>query len=259
MPKKAVVVGLLCSLFLCLVSCCDEEQESTTQKELLIYCGATMPGPIREIADRFEKQQDCIVKMIIGGSGTLYRSIEVNNSGDLYLPGSESYIQKAQADGWVTETQVVGYNRAALFVAKGNPLGIPAQLDSLLNMDYRTVLGAPDSGSIGRETKRILSKAGIYEQAIDHALFLTSDSKGLRQAIVDGTADLTLNWYATAFWAEGGDQMDVLRLDESIAPSHPLVMGVLKCSTNSELARKFIHLAQSPSGHESFQQHGFGE
>lgn len=256
--KSTLYKGFVLTIFFLLTGCNDLAPNLEDKKELLIFCGITMEKPIRELAGRFEKLEDCTVKIMIGGSGTLYRTITVNQAGDLYLPGSEAYIKKGRENGVITETKHVGYNRAALIVAKGNPLNISANLNNLINEEYKTVLGAPDSGSIGKETKRILTSAEIYEKAIDNSLYLTSDSKGLRLAIVDGVADLTLNWYAPSIWPKNKDKIEALLLDESVAIPHQLIVSLLKFSKEPELAKRFFIFISSETGMETFNRYGFG-
>jgi molybdate transport system substrate-binding protein len=240
-----------------LSSCRERGFDPDDKKELLIYCGITMEEPIRELAYKFEQQENCTVKILTEGSGTLYRIFTVNRAGDLYLPGSEGYIAKARAAGVITETKLVGYNRAALVVAKGNPRGISADINNLKNQDLRIVLGSAASGSIGVETKKILTRAGIYAEALDNALLLTSDSKGLRQAICDGSADLTLNWFATVTWPENKDKMDAILLPKAIAPSHQLIISRLIYSKEPELAKRLFNHIVSPIGLETFNRYGF--
>jgi len=250
---------IILALFSLLVACDSTAPTPQKKKELLIYCGITMVKPVRELADSFEKQENCIVKIMIGGSGTLYRIIEVNQVGDLYLPGSESYINKTFASGSTIQTKLVGYNRAALVVAKGNPLEISPNISNLTSNEYRVVLGSPDSGSIGKETKNILSRFDLYEQAVDNSLFLTSDSKGLRQAIVENTANLALNWYATTVWQENKESMEALSLAEGVAPKHQLIIGLLKYSKEPELAKRLFDFIGSDAGKKMFIHYGFGQ
>ncbi|SHJ11505.1 molybdate transport system substrate-binding protein [Malonomonas rubra DSM 5091] len=256
-PKKLLLLALI-PLLLTASSCQEQLPEPEKKPELLIYCGFTMGKAVREIANRFEQQENCQIKMIQGGSGNLYRSILVNRAGDLYLPGSESYIEKARSSNLVTDAVVVGSNRAALVVAKGNPLGISADINNLLSAHYRTVLGSPDSSSIGKETERILSASGIYHQAIDRTLYLTSDSKGLSEAIRSDKADLALNWLATVRWPENLYSVDAIELDPEIAPEHRLLLGLLQYSRHSELARSFMAFAASDEGHAVFADFGLG-
>lgn len=255
---RTIYLCILCAA-LVLSGCKNQLSEEPVRKQLLIYCGITMIHPMREIADRIEKQENCTIKIIKGGSGTLYRSIEVNKQGDLFLPGSESYMKKCVTGKLVSETVRVGFNRAALVVPEGNPLHISADLKNLTKGVYRTVLGAPDSGSIGKETKRILDRAGLYDKAVERALYLTEDSKGLKQAIEEHKADLIINWYATALWPENRDIMDALLLDNSIAPAHNLILGLLEFSNHPEIARHFMELAVSAEGQTIFTNYGFGQ
>lgn len=252
---SGMIMIVACSL---LISCGNQDATLRVKKELLIYCGITMEKPIRELAEKFEQQENCTVKIMTEGSGTLYRTLTVNQTGDLYFPGSEAYIKKGRADGVITKTKLVGYNQAALIVAKGNPLGISPQLKNLTNKEIRTVLGSADSGSIGKETKRILTKYGLYKAALDNSLYLTSDSKGLRQAIKVGTADLTLNWAATASWQENREFMDVLPLADSIAAPHQLILSLLVYSKEPTLAQQLFDFIGSERGKQTFVNYGFG-
>ncbi len=244
----------------CILSSCNNQSPpESVKKELLIYCGTTMVQPVRQIADLIEQRENCIVKIIKNGSGELYRSIKINQQGDLYIPGRESYMEKCLQEKLVIETIPIGFNRSALIVAKGNPLNIPANLQSLLNPNYRTVLGVPESGSIGKETQKILTRAGIYDQAVTKTLHLTNDSKDLAKKIRNNTADLVLNWHATAMWPENKKLMDSLPLSREIAPSHTLICGLLTFAIQPEIARHFMDLASSPEGQNIFNNYGFGE
>lgn len=218
-----------------------------------------MAPAVREIADLFEQRENCFVKIIKDGSGNLHRSIHINKVGDLYLPGSESYMEKCQAEGLIAETHSIGFNRAVLVVAKGNPLDINADLNHFVNGKYRTVLGATESGSIGRETRLILNIEGIYRNAVNQALFLATDSKDIDGAIKEKRADLTINWHAAVLRGNNREDVDILRLDESIAPPHILMLGLLKTSHYPLLARRFMALAGSDEGQALFSRYGLGE
>lgn len=249
---------LLCLPFL-LFGCQEQMPLPEKKPELLIYCGITMGKAIQELANRFETNENCLVKIIQGGSGNLYRSILINQSGDLFLPGSESYIDRARSSQLVSGTVAVGTNRATLVVAKGNPLKITADINNLLTPSYRIVLGSAESGSIGKETKRILSAAGIYKQALDRTLYLTSDSKGLSEAIRSRKADLTVNWLATTRWEENRNAVDEISLPVSVAPAHKLILGLLKYSQQDELAKRFMSFAASREGQAVFSSFGLGQ
>lgn len=249
-----VTVGILFSLTF-LTGCVDNEKPAV-QKELLIYCGITMISPMSEIAEIIEEQENCKIIITKGGSGNLLDSIRVNQVGDLYLPGSDSYIETCIDEGLITESVHVGYNKAAIMVQKGNPKNISANLTSFLNDSYIIYLGNPDSGSIGKETKKIFENYGIWENVSSNVAQLTTDSKDLTGCLIDNTADIVINWYATATWEENEPYIDAIAISEDYATKKKLVLGLLTTSKYPEIAREFMNYASSDAGKEIFNKYG---
>lgn len=241
---------------------CDSEQPDlripVAPKELLLYCGTTIAPAMRHIADLFEQQEGCVVKIIRDGSGALLHSIHINKVGDLYLPGSESYVAQCVTEKLVVEAHDIGMNRAVLMVAPGNPLHISADLNNFVTLHYRTVLGLPQSGSIGQETQRLLGALGLYKQAMAKATILACDSKDILRAVASDEADLALNWYAAAV-SDDNRSVEVLELDKAVASPHILRLGLLKYSYDPALAKKFIAFTLSPAGQQLLARYGFKE
>lgn len=245
-----------CLAFAVLLSACNQPASpDQTGKELLIYCGTTMAKPIRSIADQFEQRYDCEVKMILGGSGELLRSITVNRQGDLFLPGMASYIRKAIHNGLVLETVRVGYNQAVIVVAAANPLQIDGRLENFANPRLKIALGNPEMASIGFETRQILQSKGIYEAVNNNVIFFTTDSQDLTEAIIDGKADLTINWRAAATAHQ--QHCEIIPIAGNYAPAHELLLGRLIYSIDSDLADSFMQLTVSDEGRAIFSQYGF--
>jgi molybdate transport system substrate-binding protein len=247
---------LLC-VVLFAVGCTDRKKPK--RKELLVYCGITMIKPMAEIAKIIEEQEDCRIIITKDGSGNLLKAIRINGVGDLYLPGSESYITTARKEGLVTDTVLVGYNKAAMMVQKGNPKQISPDMLNLATTQYYVVIGNPDSGSIGRETKAILERRGIFEDVIANARELTTDSKRLVTVLKDKDADVVVNWYATAFWDGNEPHIDVIPIDEKYARKKTLLLGLLKSSKYPDIARRFMEYAASDEGRALFTKYGLYE
>lgn len=243
----------------CQLTACDRSEapaSGSTPKELLIYCGITMIKPMSEIATIIESRENCKITITKGGSGNLLKAIKVNQVGDLYLPGSDSYITTGLDEGWITETAFVGHNKAALMVQKGNPKSIPADLLSLSNPNYYVVIGDTESGSIGRETKKILDRRGIFAAVSANARRLTTDSKDLIQVLKNKEADLVVNWYATSTWSENSAALTALPIDDRFATPKRLVIGLLKTTRYPEIAKRFMAYAASEEGRLIFKKYG---
>ncbi len=264
---KRSIILLTAALVALLPVACNREQPAVDAqgsaaggqpRELLIYCGITMIKPMSEIAAIIERTENCKVKITKGGSGNLLKSILHNRTGDLYLPGSDKYyrIIAEKHPGLVGETVKVGENKAVIMLQKGNPKHIPPLLESLSDPEYAVVIGNPDSGSIGKETGKILRQKGIYHDVMENAMYLTTDSKDLVKALKQKEADIVINWFAAATWDDNPEYIDVVEIDPQYAEAKQLILGLLKTSAEPELARRFMRLAASDTGRKIFRRHG---
>lgn len=226
---------------------------------LIFYCGITMVKPITEMAKIIEKKHHCEIKISQGGSKDLYDALKFSQKGDLYLPGSDSYRKNNLKDGFFLDSKYIGYNQAALFVQKGNPLHVKG-LEDLVRHDLSVILCDPNSGSIGRMTKKSLTTykgEAFFYQVFDNASQIGTDSRNLNKALIEKKADLTINWRATAFWPENNQHIDVIELPEEIAPKKKLVINLLSFSQHKEIARDFIDFAASKEGQAIMKKYGF--
>ena len=229
----------------------------TDQGSLLVYCGITMIRPMTEIARNIEHELGIKVIMSQGGSEDLYQSLKKSGKGDLYLPGESQFRTRHLSEGLLGEYVTVGYNKAALFVRKGNPKAVKPDVRELLRKDLTIILGNPSSGSVGNETRHILETAGIYDKAMDKAAALLPDSRSLNLAMRRGEADVTLNWRATAFFPDNLKEMDAIDLDDKLANREPLQLMLLNFSKQEKYARHFMRYAASEEGRNIFRKHGF--
>lgn len=252
--KKWPVFILLSSFLLIFTGC--ENSDNSEKKQLLVYCGITMIRPMTEIKEIIEKQENCQIEITKGGSGNLLKSIEQMGVGDLYLPGSDTYIFTAQQKDLIADTVCVGHNRLAMMVKKGNPLHIENDIKSLLSKDYYVVIGNPRSGSVGKATKALLVAIGIFEEVEQNAIRFTTDSKDLVSVIKNNEADLVINWYATYTWDDNSQYLDIIDVPEMESTRKKLLLAQLKSSRYPEIARKFMDYAQSQEGQAIFEKYG---
>ncbi|NOQ80324.1 MAG: molybdate ABC transporter substrate-binding protein [Gammaproteobacteria bacterium] len=217
-----------------------------------------MVKPISDIAKKFEAAHEGINIIISqGGSEGLYQSLKNSQKGDLYLPGSYSYRERHFDEGLLSDYVDLGFNQAAMMVAKGNPKNISADLNNLYDENLSVVIASYEMGSIGRETKNILIKKGIYEKVVNNVIYQTSDSRTLNQAIKNGDADIIINWKATAYFEDNKELIDVIPLKPEEAKPKRLALNLLTFSKYSDIAKKFMEFAKSPDGRAIFSNYGF--
>ena len=229
------------------------------KQELLFYCGITMVTPMQEIAKEFEKKNNCSIKIIQGGSEDLYDALKLSKKGDLYLPGSDKYLKEYAKDNLFGKQAYVGFNQAAIFVKKGNPKKIK-NLDALVDENIGTTLCNPESGSIGKMTKKVLENfkgEKFFNKAYDMALEIGTDSRNLNASITKSQIDMTINWIATGSLAENKKTITIVPIDEKYAPKQKIVLTTLKFSKNQSLSEKFVDFAASQQGAAIMKKYGF--
>jgi len=186
----------------------------------------------------------------------LKKSVEVNRIGDLFIPGSISYLHSLQKNGLVTRVIDIGHMEIAIFVRKGNPKNVHAELRQLLRSDLKIVIGTDNASAVGKETRSILQQQEIYQDVLAKALYLTTDPKGLEQSLRREEADAVLNWRAVAHRNDNFLYMEEVRLPATQVGQKILAIGLLAGSKNPELTRAFLELAASSIGKEIFSRYG---
>lgn len=259
MRKTARNITCLLAMSISLLGCGDDDKlgQEDNRPQMLIYCGITMAHPIKEIAERLEPELGVRILVTQGGSEDLYQSLKAAKKGDLYLPGSASYRIRHEGEGLLGNFVHVGYNQAAMMVAKGNPKGLDNNLNNLTRSDLKVVIGAPESGSIGRETKRILDAAGIYDQVRSNIVYLSTDSRNINYSLKQGDADVTINWRATAFFEENKPHIQAIDLPPALAKPKKLLLNKLTFTKLPAQVDRFMAYAASAEGQAIFRKHGF--
>jgi len=227
--------------------------------QLLFYCGITMVKPMSKIASIIEKKYNVNIKIIQGGSGDLYESLSNSKEGDLYLPGSDSYIKKHLKDGLFGYRKYVGYNQIAIFVNINNPKKITS-LQDFTRDDIALSLGNPETCSMGRASIKVLKKYGgdkFLEKVEDNILLYSIDSRDFNQLLISHQIDTGLNWKATAFFPKNRGKIQIIDISEKYAPKKKLILTMLNFSKHKDIVKKFIDFTTSQKGKKIMQEYGF--
>jgi len=227
--------------------------------EFLFYCGITMVKPMSKIAKIIEKKYNIKIVIIQGGSGDLYDSLVNSKKGDLYLPGSFSFIKKHENEHIFDYYKYVGYNQLAIFVKPNNPKNIKS-LKDLTRDDLLVSLGNPETCSMGKESVRVLKKYGgesFLYKVEDNIVIFASDSRDFNQMLKDGKIDTGLNWKATAFFPNNKNKIEIITIPEKYAPKNDLYLAVLSFSKHKDIAKAFVDYVISPKGQKIMKEYGF--
>ncbi len=229
------------------------------QPQLLIYCGTSILRPMQEIALLFEQREKVKVNFVQGGSVDLYKSLAKSRRGDLYLPGEASLRYTNLKGGLLGEYRVVGSNRLAMLVQKGNPKKVQPDPHQLLRKDLDILLSNSESSSCGLVTRRLYTELGIYDRLLKKAIMMLPDSRTIAAAMARGEADAVVTWRSTIHFNDTAKQFELVELPDRWAKPEELLLNLLTFSSHPQLARRFMELAAGPEGQAVFARYGFGK
>ena len=225
---------------------------SAADDSLLVYCGAGMSEPMEKIADLFEEQEGVEIQYTFGGSAQLLSQIELYQTGDLYMPGARSYIETAMEKGYVDETRDVVYHVPCIITPKGNPAGVES-LEDLAEPGVRVALGDPAGPAIGKNSKSMLERLGIWEEVEEKVVAFSATVNELLVYISMEQADAAIVW-EDLFDPETMDKVEIPLEDNGIKV---VPIGTLVFSEDEETAEKFMNFVASEEGKAIFADHGF--
>ena len=234
-------------------------QADQPKPHLMIYCGTTMIRPMNDLARIFEQREKIKIDFVQGGSADLYKSAVKSRRGDLYLPGEASFRHNNLKDGLLGDFRLVGYNRLALMVQKGNPKKVQPDPRQLLRKDLHILLSGSDTCSSGLASKRLFNQLGIYDKLLKKAVMVLPDSRAIAGSMRRGEADAVITWRGTVLFADTQKQFDMIELPDPWGSSQELLLNQFTFSKQPTIALKFMDFASGPEGQAIFTKYGFGK
>ena len=226
------------------------------QIELLMYCAAGVKSPVLAAAQQYEKDYGVRIRMQYGGSGTLLSNLQVAKTGDLYLAGDSSYTDIGRKKGLLAEVLPVGYLTPVVALKKGSGVKINT-VEDLLKPGLRLAIGNPDAASIGKQTRLVMEKAGLWDKLSAH---VTKDGvfkptvPEIANDVALGAADAGIIWDATV---KQHPDLVAVHLPEFDNARKQITVAVLKTSKLPTDALRFARYLNSTVGNAIFKEHGF--
>ncbi len=223
---------------------------------LVVYCAVGLKLPVEALAVEFEKQYGVGIQLQYGGSGTLLNNLQLARVGDLFVAADSSYMRLACQKNVVDEVLPLVELKPALAVKKGNPKHIRG-LSDLARTDVRVVLGNPDAASIGKYSRDILTRAGLWEKVEE----LVRRQGVFKPTVSDLANDIRLGAVdAGIIWDAMLRQYPDLEMVGTTLPTPTPIqveVGVLRFCRQPTLALRFARYLNSRAGNAVFKKHGY--
>ncbi|GAA5263120.1 molybdate ABC transporter substrate-binding protein [Methanocalculus sp. MC3] len=251
----SIVILLLMGLSLsagCLTASSQEHESSSGEQTLLVYSGAGLSAPMKDIKTVFEKEHGVTIEYSFGGSGTLLPQMEITQKGDLFIAGGMPAYEAALKKGLVTDCELVAYHVPIIVTPKGNPAQIRS-IEDLGKPGIKVALGDANATAVGKQANKILQNKGILQEVNKNVVARTATVNELVTYITLGTADVAI-MMEDLFNPE---TMDCIRLSNEDNVISVIPISVLTFSEKKDMAEIFLEFVLSDTGKQIFADHNF--
>ncbi len=217
-----------------------------------VYAGKGLRLAVEEAKVAFEQKEGISVSVIYAGSNTLLSTIQTTGRGDVYIPGSESYIKKA---GELIQSHVFVAHHVPIFAVNPNKKSQIRSFADLIKPGVRIAVGNKQMAAIGRVTEAILKSAGPDETFRENITTTSSTVNELLHMVVNGSVDASLIWSDMLLWDGAGGLIPV-SIPDHLKEIKDIRAGVLTTSKNPIRAEKFVQFMAN-EGRAIFIKHGF--
>ncbi|NOR49640.1 MAG: molybdate ABC transporter substrate-binding protein [Desulfuromonadales bacterium] len=229
---------------------------SATAKPVVVFAGSASQPPLEEAAKAFEEKFDIPITLHLGGSGAMLSQILLSGQGDLYIPGSPDYMDKAREldliDGDETN---LAYLIPAILVSKGNPLQIRT-LKDLTRPGVRVGIAEPESVCVGLYAVEIVQTNNLADKIRPNLRGQVESCAKTAAMLPLGTVDAVLGWREFATW--NPQAMEAILLKPKEIPRLAYIPAArLRHAANPDDAEAFVAYLKSEDGQAIFHKWGY--
>ncbi len=231
--------------------------EATKPRKVRVFFGAAAEVPEQEIVKLFEKKYGVSVIATFGGSGALLSSIKIAKTGDLYIPGSQDYMEKAVKDGIIQKDtiSIIAYLVPAIIVPKGNPKNITC-LEDLAKPGVRVGLADPETVCVGGYAVDLLKHNGLWEEVKPNVVVYVESCSKLANLPVTKSVDAVIGWHVFYYW--NPNTTDIIWIEPGKIPKIAYIAAALTVYVEDEYAaKKFLEFLTSEESREIFRKYNY--
>lgn len=221
---------------------------------LRVFCAAGLKSAVENIALTYQHEGLGVVELQYGASQSLLASLEISRSGDLYIPGDDSFLEPARAKGLIAETIPLAQMSVVVVVRPGNPKNIRALAD-LFRDDVKFGVPNPDAAAAGKLARAALQRAGRWEQLQPRVAVFKPTVNDVAADVKLGALDAGFVFDAVARQYPGLETVTLPELQSAIAK---VPVAVLRSSMQPTAALRFArYLGGADKGLRQFAALGY--
>lgn len=230
------------------------------QKPPIVAAAANLNFVLKDVAERFQREEGASVELVFGASGTLTRQIRDGAPFELFLAADEEFPKQLSDAGLTRDAGAIyAIGRLAIFAPKGSPLTVDPQLDGLARLVQageltKFAIANPEVAPYGRAAEAVLRKRALWDP-LRPSLVLGDTIAQAAQFAVTGNAAGGLVAYSLVLSPALGDRGTYALVPDADYP--PLRQRMVLLTRAGATAERFYRYMTGASARAILQKHGF--
>ncbi|TCP97304.1 molybdate transport system substrate-binding protein [Cricetibacter osteomyelitidis] len=226
---------------------------SVQAADLYLYAGVGLKEPVEKIVKQFEQQTGHKVTIEYGGSGQLLARYNAVKTGDLYLPGSNDYVEKLEKTGEVKASAQLVLHIPVMAIRKDKSAGIHS-FQALAESRLRLGIGDSKAMALGKGAEKIFERSGYQKALNDKVVVKAATVKQLMLYLLNGDVDAAVVGRAGAWKIR--DKVDILP-NPAGTPEEKVTIALLSSNQHPAEAKQLLDFFKSEQGVKYFTDEGF--
>lgn len=245
-------LGIFAVLALLLAGAVSVAAQSATS--LFAYVGTGIKDPVIELASMYQQKTGVKIEMTFNNSGSLVGQLKLNKTGDIFMPGAESFVDMGKQAGLVAEvSKPIAYHVPVIIVPKANPAKI-VDIRDFGRKGVRLILPDRKATALGQAAFKIFERAGIADAVSANVVAYMESPQKVVTAMGLGQGEAGIVDYNAV--QQYADRFTVIEIDPSINVVEVLPCAVLSCGAKQDQARDFMSFVER-EGPAVFAKYGF--
>jgi molybdate transport system substrate-binding protein len=225
--------------------------------DLTVSAAASLTHAFRELAPLYEAQnRGTRVLLNFGASGALLQQIAKGAPADVFASADQETMDQAQGQALIAAAERRNFvSNTLVVVVPADATAMPRTVGELAQPAYaRIAIGLPASVPVGRYTKGVLEKAGLWS-AVEPKVIGAQNVRQALDYVARGEVDAGFV-YATDAAALPGKVKVALTVPTEVPVLYPI--APVAGSAHAAEARRFVAFVVSPPAQAVLARHGFG-
>lgn len=221
-----------------------------------VFAGAASKPALEILGQSYERKTGKKVDITFGGSGSVLTQFSQEQYGDLYIPGSDDFMDRAEKQGAVladTRTILV-YLVPMICVPKGNPHKIKS-LEDLAKPGLRVVIGDIKAVCLGDIAHAVLKQTKLWDKVEKRIVSYANSCEDVLNTLLLGESDAVIGW--DAWPRQHPDKVEGIAIPKELARPRNIPAAVIKWSKQPEEAKAFIEFLTSQEAKAVFEEKGY--